>query len=273
MANPVEIDPEQSPRHRFAFEMRKHRLREGWTQKHLAKLLLVATSTVGNIETTYRAPDQRFAAELDRVFGLQGEFQQLYRNIRFETAPPHVRDYRAAEEKADELHIWSPMLIPGMFQTEAYARKIFEDAPGITPDEVDARVHRRMQRQTLVTRDRGPLVLGLIDEGALHRWYGGAALMREQFDRLLEIAVRPGVTIQIVPYASQSAAGLMGAFEIAIINGSAYAAYLDSTPDGRTAGDRSILARVLSRWNRLRAAALPERPSLELIKEMGNRWT
>lgn len=225
------------------------------------------------VETLRRNPDKLFARACDKEFGCEDHFLRLHKDIKWEAAPEHYRDFWAAEGRADELHYWDPMLIPGLFQTEEYARRVLADEPGTSPDDVDAAVHRRMRRQALLTRAHGPLIVSLIDEGVLHRPVGEPSLMREQLDRLLEIAELPRVTVEIVPYDSNSFLGLLSGFAVSFVRGSAYVVHVDSSPDGRTIGDRDLIGRLLIRWNALHAAALPRRLSLEKIKEVRKRWT
>lgn len=208
MPPPIQINPDESPQARFAFEVRRHRLRAGWTQLQLARILTVSPSTIGMLETLRRKPDRRFADACDKVFQLDGVFRELWKKTRWEEAPEHFRDFMALEAQASALRIWDPLLIPGLFQTESYARRIFEDEPGITPELVEQRVAARIQRQITLTRANGPMIWSVIDEGVLHRPMGDADLMREQLAWLLEMADRPRVTIQIVPYAAWSAVGL-----------------------------------------------------------------
>ncbi|WP_424534802.1 helix-turn-helix domain-containing protein [Sphaerisporangium viridialbum] len=272
MPNQIEINPEESPQARFAYEVRERRLQAGWTQLQLARMLTVSVSTVGMLETLKRKPELRFAEGCDRAFKLDGVFYELWKRTRWDTAPEHFRDFLALEMQASALQSWDPLLIPGRFQIESYARQIFEDEPGITPELVEQRVGNRMQRQAMLTRENGPLIWSLIDEGALHRPMGDADVMREQLERLLEMATHPRVTIQIVPYAAWSAVGLQAAFTIAELRGTPYSVYIESAPHGLTVGDRETIAAMVGRYDALRAAAFPQNLSLGIIKEVMAQW-
>lgn len=272
MPNPVEIDPEESPHHRFSYEMRRHRLLAGWTQERLAERVQMSPSKIGNVETTYRHADEHLAKALDEIFGLDGHFLSLWQDTRPQ-APEHYRDFATAEEKADEVHSWNPLLIPGLFQTEAYARRVFEGAPGITSDEVDQRLRQRLRRQEILTRPDGPMIFSVIDEGVLRRPLGDADMAREQLGHLLEIAEHPRVTLQVVPYSSFSATGLQAAFSIAFAHGIVGSTYIESPPWGRTVGDREVISALLRGFNLLRAGALPERQSMFKIREVMDEWT
>jgi hypothetical protein len=113
----------------------------------------VSVSTVGMLETLRRKPDRRFADVCDRVFRQDGVFHELWKQTRWEMAPEHFRDFMELEAQASALQTWDPLLIPGLFQIESYARRIFEDEPGITPEVVEQRVAHRMQRQAMLGRN------------------------------------------------------------------------------------------------------------------------
>jgi hypothetical protein len=115
------------------------------------------------------------------------------------------------------------------------------------------------------------LVLALLDEAVIRRRIDGETVMREQLRFLLEVAQRPNVTIQIVPYDAGEHCGLAGGFIIAERNGTAYAAYSDAQPSGRTIDDRQIIVQLAARYDAIRAEALPFKQSLRLIEEAVNQ--
>ncbi|WP_214416723.1 helix-turn-helix domain-containing protein [Sphaerisporangium fuscum] len=273
MPNPISINPEESPQARFAYELRQQRLQEGWTQLRLARRLNLAVSTVGMLETMKRRPDRRFAESCDKVFNLDGVFLELWKKTQWDMAPEHFRDFMSLEAQASALQIWDPLLVPGLFQTEAYARRIFNDEPGITGELVEQRVANRMQRQAMLSRESPPMIWSLVDEGVLHRPMGEADMMREQLAWLLELAKYPRVTIQIVPYSAWSAVGLQASFTIAELHGAPHSVYVESAPRGITIGERETVTELVGRYDALRAAALPKNLSLGIIKDVMAQWT
>lgn len=273
MPNPIEVNPEESPLARFAYEVRRHRLAAGWTQRQLARVLTVSTSAVGMLETVRRKPDRHFADACDKVFKLDGVFHELWRQTRWEMAPEHFRDFMEVEAQASALRIWDPMLVPGLFQTEPYARRIFETEPGITSEVVEQRVCHRMQRQALLARDSGPMVWSVIDEGVLRRPMGDSGLMRDQMGRLLDVVKNPRVTIQVVPYSAWCAVGLQASFTIAELRGSPHSVYVESAPSGLTVGERATITTLVGRFDALRSAAFPQSLSLGIVEEVMAQWT
>src|SRR5690349_8752398 len=131
MTKMIDIDPEESPRARFAFELRRNRLAGKLTQKQLARRIGFSTSAVAMAETSRFRPSDRFAELCDQAFGLDGDMARLHAEA-WPPPPPvpaHFRDWAVEEQRATALRFWAPLLVPGLLQTEAFARRIFERWP------------------------------------------------------------------------------------------------------------------------------------------------
>ncbi|WP_214416361.1 helix-turn-helix domain-containing protein [Sphaerisporangium fuscum] len=271
----TKINPEDSARARFAYELQRHRILAGLTQGQLGSRIGFSGSLIGAVENLKRTPSDDFAKRCDQALGLDGGLTTLH--LQGWPPPPpvpaHFRDWTMEERRATALQMWDPMLIPGIFQIEPYARRIFERAPGITPDEVEQRLVGRMRRKELLSLENPPMVLSLIDEGVLRRMIGGREVMRRQLEYLLEIAQHPKVTIQIVPFDAEVVPGLLSAFVIAELRGNPSAVYVDSIPEGRTMSDRNAIAALTARYDAIRTEAYPQSLSLKVIKESADKWT
>ncbi|MDH2428225.1 helix-turn-helix transcriptional regulator [Sphaerisporangium sp. TRM90804] len=276
MTKMIDIDPEESPRTRFAFELRRRRLAAKLTQKQLARRIGFSTSAVAMVETSKFRPSERFAELCDEAFGLDGVIAALYAEA-WPPPPPvpeHFRDWAVEEQRATALRFWAPMLVPGLLQTENYARQVLSRLPGTTAGQLEQALAGRMQRKVVLRRDNPPAVTALIDEGVLHRPIGGAAVVREQLEHLLEMARHPKVTIQIVPYSAEALSGLNGAFTIAEMRGNPYTVRVESQPRGRTVSDRSTIADLVNAYDAIRADAHPQHLTCRLIEEVvKQKWT
>ncbi|GII82605.1 transcriptional regulator [Sphaerisporangium siamense] len=261
----------ESPRAFFAAELRRYREAARLSQRALASRIGFSESLVAMVETLRRPPTDDFAKACDRALALDGVMSRLYVAMAWDKAVEHLRPWLEEEEDAESLRSWEPTLIPGLLQTEAYARAMFSTAPAITPEEVEDRLVNRMRRQSILHKYKPPMVTFLMDEAVIRRRVGSADIMHEQMKLLLEMAERPNVTIQIVPYDTGEHCGLAGGFIIAERNGAAYAAYTDAQPNGRTIQHRQIIAELSARYDTIRAEVLPFRQSLRLIEEVVNQ--
>jgi len=129
---------------------------------------------------------------------------------------PWFETYVGLEEAASLIRTYEVQFIPGLLQTEDYARAVtIAGRPDLPPDEVERRVNLRMRRQHVLTRETDPPRLwAVIDEGALRRPIGGSRVMKAQLEHLLAIRELKNVTIQIMPFRFGGHAAEGGAFSI-----------------------------------------------------------
>ncbi|MCO5988357.1 DUF5753 domain-containing protein [Actinoallomurus spadix] len=117
--------------------------------------------------------------------------------------PEQYASYIGLEMEAEEILQWETQVVPGLLQTEAYASAVEQGLHSIEvipPSRLDARVETRLARQSVLTTREPPLRLSLVlDEATLVRRYGDAGVMREQLERLVELAGSPNVTLQVLP--------------------------------------------------------------------------
>jgi transcriptional regulator with XRE-family HTH domain len=127
--------------------------------------------------------------------------------------PDWFEEYLGLEGAASVIRTFELQFVHGLFQTEAYARAVtllgHKTAPA---DEIDRRVSLRLKRQDIFTSPEPPQVWSVMDEAVLRRPLGGRAVMRDQLERLAEVASLPQVTIQVIPFGGHAAAG--GSFTI-----------------------------------------------------------
>jgi transcriptional regulator with XRE-family HTH domain len=258
----------------FAAEMRAHRAHAGLSRDDLAARLHFSPSLVAMVEAGHRAPSRDFALRLDEAFSLPGTFARLYERLRDVPFPQAFRPFTGYEATATALRWYEHSLIPGLLQTEPYARAVLSTRPNTSQDEIDELVVARMERQDTLDRDGPPLLYALLDEGALHRPVAGPDVMRGQMEHLLEMSLRPNVTIQVVPYAAGGHSGLLGAFIIAEMGDSPGIVFLEDACDGRVAEDSAMVAQTMRNFDALRSEALTHGMSRDLIEKVAKeRWT
>lgn len=115
--------------------------------------------------------------------------------------PDWFQDFVGLEESASQIQAYELQFVPGLLQTEAYARAIAtRGRPEFAAADVERRIAVRMRRQKILGGVHPPKLWVVLDESVLHRPIGGRRVMREQLERLLELSGLPNITIQIVPY-------------------------------------------------------------------------
>ncbi|MGA5816567.1 helix-turn-helix domain-containing protein [Kitasatospora sp. NPDC094028] len=129
--------------------------------------------------------------------------------------PTWFQNYVGLEEAVARIHSYEVQFVHGLLQTADYARAVITAGGHVTgPDEIDRRVELRLRRQRLLTGERAPSLVAVLDEAALRRPWGGPGLMRGQIDRLLELAELPNVRLQVMPFGSAGLSAEVGAFSL-----------------------------------------------------------
>lgn len=112
-------------------------------------------------------------------------------------------DYLGLEESASRIQTWEQQFVPGLLQTEDYARAIATCGwAALAGERADRQVALRLRRQALLARGDAPKLWAIIDESVLHRPIGSKALMLAQIEHLLDLTKRPAITLQVLPYRS-----------------------------------------------------------------------
>jgi transcriptional regulator with XRE-family HTH domain len=213
--------------------MQLRRLREGAgvTIEHVAERLECSASKISRIETGQTGVTPRDVRDMAAVYGVPDEEADLLLRFAREARQKGwwqlygtvlTGAYVGLEAAADEMRAYEALVVPGLLQTEGYARAmICNGRPDIDAEAAEKRVRVRMNRQSLLTQD-DPLDLWIVlDEAVLHRPVGGRAVMREQLEHLVQVAELPNVTLQILPFAAGAHAGMDGNFAILLYEESA----------------------------------------------------
>jgi transcriptional regulator with XRE-family HTH domain len=128
---------------------------------------------------------------------------------------PHwVEPYFGLEAAATVIRSYEVQFVPGLLQTEGYARALIRMGNAPTEEDVLRRAEARMSRQDILTRETPPKVWAVMDEGALRRPIGGAAVMRDQLKHLIDMCDHPAVTVQVLPFSVASHPAMGGPFTI-----------------------------------------------------------
>jgi transcriptional regulator with XRE-family HTH domain len=268
-------DPDRSALAVFAAELRAQRDQAGLSREDLAARVNYSASLISMIESGHRSPSRDFAGRCDEAFGTPGTFARLEQRLRDVPFSSGFRPFQPYEAQAAALRLFEHSLIPGLLQTEAYARAVLETHPNTSQDVIDERVAARITRQQILDRDDPPppVLWVLLDEHVLTRDIGGPKTMHDQLAHLADMARRPSITVQVIPGLGAHP-GLLGAFAIAELTGQPAIVYLETAHDGQTLEDPDAAAAMSLRFDALRTEALTGRASLSLIEKVAEeRWT
>ncbi|NVI85955.1 helix-turn-helix transcriptional regulator [Actinomadura sp. BRA 177] len=180
---------------------------------------------LSRIETGQRGAHPNDVRALADLYGITGREREALITLAREARqrgwwqpygsvlPPGFATYVDLESEASKIATYSPELVPGLLQTEDYARAQIGAAPTQEPDdEIDKRVAVRMKRQQRLTEAGGPTVLAILNEAVLYRQVGGRDALHRQLTHVLDLATNPKISIHILPFAAGSHPGTHGEF-------------------------------------------------------------
>jgi len=222
------VTQRQSPtvrRRRLALTLRQLRDSAALSAADAARRVDHDASWLSRIESAEVRPHPNDVRALLSLYGVEGDqaeaviavarqakqrgWWQRYTDI----LPDWFATYVGMESEASVIRTYECQMIPGLLQTQAYARAAFQGAPiPMRDDEVERQVALRMERQAVLTSEEPPLLRVVIDEGAVRRMVGGSAVMKDQISRLIEESNRSNVQILLLPHSA--GVGFDGSFVI-----------------------------------------------------------
>jgi len=265
---------------RLATELTRLREAAGLTREQVASQLGCPVSTVFRLETGRNRPQPRtLRALLDlyQVTGVEREaliaLAQQSRTRGWWHAYSDVLPgrYVGLEAAASSIRNYEPTMVPGLLQTEAYARAVVGAAMVEDPEEVARRVAARMARQAVLT-DPNPLRFwAIIDEAVLYRTVGGPEVMRKQLDHLVHmVTTRPNVTLQVLPFTAGAYLSMGNPLVILSFPDPADSdvVFLENIAGELYLEDPESVTRYSVVFDHLRAAALSPEETVALIKKV-----
>jgi transcriptional regulator with XRE-family HTH domain len=269
-------DPYSSPLAFFTAKLKRLREQASMTLEEVAKRTNFALSTVSAYETGRRIASPDFAKLADELFGTSDELAELQKLVENVSLLPWFRERAEVERKAAEIREYESYQIPGLLQTEDYARAVMSvGRPKQSSEEIERAVALRMTRQEILEPRDGlpvdqmqtPRYWAIIDESALQRTVGSAEIMRVQHEHLVEMAQQAYVTIQIITNKKGPTSAYGRAFTILVSHNNSSVVYLEDPNSAHYIRDRDDVNRYTLIFDHLRASALDDTQTLQLLKD------
>ncbi|MFD0972432.1 helix-turn-helix domain-containing protein [Plantactinospora endophytica] len=257
-------------------ELRRRRKAANMSQEALGAKCFCSSSQISAIENGTAPLTLEHLRFVDAALETDGYFENAWDEMvkDYAEAVIWLREWIVLEREAAALRWYEQSFIPGIFQTEAYARATLGVGKLFTPDEIDKRVASRMERQSILSREKPPSLTVVLDQSVLERTVGRSGkLMAEQLDHLIVCAELPSVQVHVVPSDVGLYPGLAGSFIIATMEDNRQYGHLDHQIGADIIERPSDIANLTRSWEAVRSEALPNRQSLDLIKEVAKRWT
>ncbi|GAA2593328.1 helix-turn-helix domain-containing protein [Streptomyces lienomycini] len=262
-------DPADELLRSFGRQIKILRERAGHTQAALGQLLGYSEAQVAAIEQGRRIARPNTIDKLDQLLEAEGVLLAMKRPVALTRYPAFFRDAARIEEEAVEFHAYAVLAVPGLLQTEEYARTMFTvRRPRRDESEIEQMAAARMARQKLFERTPAPTLSFVIEESVLERPYGSIEVLHGQLEHLRLTGENPNVEIQVMPTRTADHAGADGPFTLMTPRGGEQVAYVESQGNGRVITDREPVRGFAVRYGILRAQALSPAESLRHIEKL-----
>jgi transcriptional regulator with XRE-family HTH domain len=244
----------------------------GMSGRQLADAINVAPSTLSQWETGKRTPHLSDVKRCEEKLGVNGYLTRLLVEwVSRETPTEWTEKWLAIEARAGTILSFELAVIPGLLQTEDYARAVLE-FNRYAPFDIDEQVRSRLERQSILGQGDPPTCVFVMDEYVLRRQIGCRRTMYEQLTHLRQMAERRDIHLHIVPLDAGSYAGLVGPFMIAKFDGIEIA-YQDGALSGHVLEGRDELSAIGRMWEDIRGAAISQAASIDLMEREIGKWT
>jgi len=268
-------------RRQLGLALREVREQADLTMDELGARLDLSRSTIGAFEEGRNLPSQPVLEAILRECGAPEKFDEL-NELRKDAKKPGwwstyrlpdwLKKYVGYEDDAVTAKTFSLEVVPGLFQTEDYVRRLHSLHP-LSEEETERRVAARLQRQQRLTGPH-PLTLGaVISEGALHRVLGEPDLALAQLRQLASRAQLPTVSLRVLPFSAGLHHSLTGSFTVLEFapGVSAPLAYQEYAGYGHLVDDQDVIRELSGKYDQLHDQALDESNSLEMISGLIER--
>ncbi|MGW3153618.1 helix-turn-helix domain-containing protein [Streptomyces sp. NPDC001089] len=264
-------EPESSDSLRtFGAVVQALREHAGLSREEFGERVRFSRHTVASVELGRRMPDPTFVERAEDVLGNTGALRKAAGHLaRQPGLAAWFRQWARLEATAITLYTYECRLVPGLLQTEAYARTLFTNQlPPLDDAQIEAQWVARAERQRLL-RERPNTAFGFIlEEGMLLRRTGGTEITRGLVDHVLEIAGLRNVEIQVMPQVRETHAGLDGPMQLLETPDNRWFAYCEGQESGQLIADPKVVSMLQMRYARMRSQALTLEDSLSRLQRM-----
>jgi hypothetical protein len=224
---------------------------------------------VSAVETGAKPATDEFVAAAEKALDAGGVLRAASKYLRLERYPEYFQGFVQLEQEALSVMSWCTQVIDGLLQTEAYAREVLRCGfPPLDEEEVEELTAARLERAALLTRRPVCVVDVVLEEDAVRRRIGDVRTMKTQYEHLLACADLPNVTLQVMPTARGSHAGLRGPMKLVETPENERLVYMEGNDRSTLVSRPDEVGTLARRCAMIGRQALRPEESLSLIKEL-----
>ncbi|MEU1551189.1 helix-turn-helix transcriptional regulator [Streptomyces scabiei] len=267
-----EPDPSDSLR-TFGAVMQALREHAGYSRTEFANLVSFSKHTVESVELGRRMPDVALVERSEEALGNTGALRKSSKYVTRGRGDVGLaawfRQWARLEQVAVSLCTYECRLVPGLLQSEGYARAVFDNAiPPLTDGQLEDQVRARLERQKLFRERPNAVFSFIVEEFVFRRQLGGPEVMRALIDHVLELTAPRNVTLQIMPLSTEFHACLDGPVQLLETPRQRRLAYSEGQQNGRLISDPKEVSFLCKRYDTLRSQALNPKDSRGLLERL-----
>ncbi|MFE9040262.1 helix-turn-helix domain-containing protein [Streptomyces sp. NPDC007818] len=265
-----EPDPSDSLR-TFGAVVQALREHAGLSRAEFAKLVRFSKHTVESVELGRRMPDEVFVDRGDAALGNTGALRRSAPFLSRAEAGLAVwfRRWARLEKVAVSLCTYECRLVPGLLQSEAYARAVFDNSiPLLTERQLDTQLAARLKRQKMLWERPTVPFSFIVEEHVFRRRLGGVEVQRSMLDLVLELSTSRNVTLQVVPLEAEFHGCLDGSIRLLETPDGRRLGYSEGQQNGRLITDPKEVRLIHQRYDTLRSQALHPMESRGLLERL-----
>ncbi|MFJ8935678.1 helix-turn-helix domain-containing protein [Streptomyces sp. NPDC102365] len=254
----------------FGEVVKAFRKRARLTQEEFAPRVRYSVPTVASIEQGRRFPPPDFVERAEGVLDAFGALRGAARHLsRRPGLASWFRQWARLEEEAVSLYTYECRLIPGLLQTEAYARTLFvNQLPPLGDEQIEAQWAARAERQRLLRERPNTAFSFILEEHLFLRRTGEAEVTEGVLDHVLALAEQRNIEVQVMPLAQGAHAGLAGPMQLLETSENRWFAYNEGQRGGLFVSESKETSVLQMRYARMRSQALSLDDSVSLLRQM-----
>ncbi|MFE9554325.1 Scr1 family TA system antitoxin-like transcriptional regulator [Streptomyces sp. NPDC006692] len=246
------------------------RTASGLTQRQLGQRVLLHEEMIASIEQGRRPLKLDLARSLDALLETKGALETAVHNMpEIDLIPAWAEEYMDLEREAIALSWFENQVLPGLLQTENYARAVFRSkVPALSEEEINAQVAARLERQEILHRKVPPTLSFIVSEGILRDRLGGPPVLRDMLNHLHRCAELPGITLQVMPLGLKRHAALDGPFTVLETPDHQHLGYAETQRGSQIISDPDEVSILAQRYAMLRTQALNSEETKDLLDRL-----
>ena len=247
-------------------QLKRWRAKADVSREKLASAANYSPETIASMERGVRRPTPRVLDVADEMCGAQGMLSAAKQFLNRERFPARAQDFMEREREATSIWSYEVALVPGLLQTEGYARALIDNRiPPLDEETVEERVAARMERQAVLNQRKPPVGLSFVLYEAVLR---SPLVDAEQLHHLLEVARLRNVVVQVLPFERAVSGALLGPMVLLETRDHERFAFAEGQFSSELSSDPGVVSRVTERLSMIRTQALDPDGSARFIERM-----